>query len=97
LEASRICGGLKDMETEWPGKRIKADPPLMANMLHNHFGAGFKAGNKSNDLAERSPSKASSRNDEAAPSPRTWLRTAALHGIPLRDPVVERSHGPWAS
>ena len=117
------------MESKWPGKRIQANLPFMVHTLCNHYGGGFKASNKLNDLAAP-PSRASSRYHGTAPSTRTWLRIAArccarpsqnriavpwppaecrrhrlhsssaataLHSIPLRDLVPERSHRPWTS
>jgi hypothetical protein len=129
LETSQTCGGLKGMESKWPGRRIQAELPFMAHMLYNHCESGLKTGNKPDDLAAP-PSRAFSRDHGTTPSTRTSLRTAvryrtrpsqnyitvpwpsvecrwhrlhsssaatALHGIPLRDPVPERSHRPWAS
>ena len=79
------------MESKWPGKRIQAGLPFMAHMLCNHYEVGFKAGNKLNDLAAP-PSRASSREHGAAPSTRTWLRTALRYNA---WPSLNRITVPW--
>jgi hypothetical protein len=72
------------MESIWPENRIRAGLPFMAHTLCGHGEAGFKPGNKLNDFIEPS-SRTSSRDHRAAPSTRTWLRTAARCGVrPLR-------------
>ena len=63
------------MESKWPGKRIKAELPFMAHMLYSHCESGFNTGNNPDDLAAP-PSRAFSRDHRAAPSTRSWLRTA---------------------
>jgi hypothetical protein len=79
------------MESKWPGKRIQAGLPFMANMLYNHYEVGFKASNKLNDLAAP-PSGAFSRDHGAAPSTRTWLRTAVRC---YARPALNRITVPW--
>jgi hypothetical protein len=43
-EMNKTGGGIKGMENKQPKRRIRARLPLMARMLNNRTGIGFKAG-----------------------------------------------------